>query len=132
MRAVSTSRFTSADPRPVSGDLEHYAQFIRGSRGEFTVAKDQNIRLRSGWFSDRSATYLPAGRPVVTQDTGFGDLFPTGAGLFALSAIEDAVEALEAINADYAAHSRAAGEIAREFFDSDRVLSRLLDKLGEA
>ena len=37
--------------------------YIRGSRGEFTVAKDQNVRLRSGWFSDRSATYLAAGRP---------------------------------------------------------------------
>ena len=35
----------------------------RGSRGEFTVAKDQNVRLRSGWFSDRSAT-VPRGRPA--------------------------------------------------------------------
>ena len=25
-----------------------------------------------GWFSDRSVCYLAAGRPVVTQDTGFG------------------------------------------------------------
>ena len=110
-----------------STDLDEYRCYIASSRGEFTVAKDQNIRLRSGWFSDRSATYLAAGRPVVTQETGFSDLFPTGAGLFAFSTIDEAVEAIKAINADYPAHSRAAAEIAREFFDSDVVLSRLLE-----
>ena len=114
-----------------STDLDEYRDYIASSRGEFTVAKDQNVRLRSGWFSDRSATYLAAGRPVVTQDTGFSDLFPTGTGLFAFSVIEEAVEAIEAINADYATHSRAAADVAREFFDSDVVLSRLLDELGE-
>ena len=114
-----------------STDLDLYRHYIASSRGEFTVAKDQNIRLRSGWFSDRSATYLAAGRPVVTQDTGFGDFLPTGTGLFAFSVIDDAVEAVEAINADYATHSRAAADLAREYFDSDVVLSRLLEELGE-
>jgi Glycosyl transferases group 1 len=89
------------------------------------------VRLRSGWFSDRSATYLAAGRPVVTQETGFSDLFPTGAGLFAFSVIEEVVEAVNAINADYDTHSRMAADVAHEFFDSDIVLSRLLDDLGE-
>ena len=65
-------------------DLDAYRDYIAGSRGEFTVAKDQNVRLRTGWFSDRSATYLAAGRPVITQDTGFGDVLPTGDGLFAV------------------------------------------------
>jgi hypothetical protein len=114
-----------------STDLDEYRSYITASRGEFTVAKDQNVRLRSGWFSDRSATYLAAGRPVVTQDTGFGDLFPTGAGLFAFSTIEEVVAAIETINADYPSHSSAAADIAREFFDSDVVLSRLLNELGE-
>jgi hypothetical protein len=114
-----------------STDLDEYRCYIASSRGEFTVAKDQNVRLRSGWFSDRSATYLAAGRPVVTQETGFSDLFPTGAGLFAFSTIEEAVDAIETINADYPAQSHAAVEIAREFFDSDVVLSHLLDELGD-
>ncbi len=114
-----------------STDLDEYRSYIASSRGEFTVAKDQNVRLRSGWFSDRSATYLASGRPVVTQETGFGDYLPTGAGLFAFSTIEDVVEAIGAINADYPAHSRAATDVAREFFDSDVVLSRLLYDLGE-
>jgi hypothetical protein len=114
-----------------STDLDLYRSYIASSRGEFTVAKDQNVRLRSGWFSDRSATYLGAARPVVTQETGFGDFLPTGMGLFPFSTVEDAVEAIEAINADYWSHSRAAADVAREFFDSDVVLSRLLNELGE-
>ncbi len=68
-----------------STDLDAYRDYIQASRGEFTVAKDQNVRLRTGWFSDRSATYLAAGRPVITQDTGFGDVLPTGEGLFAFT-----------------------------------------------
>ena len=45
------------------------------------------MRLRTGWFSDRSATYLAAGRPVITQDTGFGNVLPTGEGLFAFDSL---------------------------------------------
>ncbi len=66
------------------------------------------MRLRSGWFSDRSATYLAAGRPVITQDTGFGNVLPTGEGLFAFSTADEAAAAVEAINADYERHRRAA------------------------
>ncbi|MEO7501203.1 MAG: hypothetical protein ABIW94_01065, partial [Gemmatimonadaceae bacterium] len=42
----------------VSKDPDAYRSYIQQSRAEFTVAKDQNVRLRSGWFSDRSACYL--------------------------------------------------------------------------
>ena len=59
----------------LSDDIDHYREYIEGSRVELTVAKDQNVRLRSGWFSDRSVTYLAAGRPVVTQETGFSNVF---------------------------------------------------------
>lgn len=111
-------------------DLEGYREFIAGSRGEFTVAKDQNIRFRTGWFSDRSATFLAAGRAVVTQDTAFGAVLPTGSGLFAVSDIEGAAEAIGQIAADPAAHGRAALEIAREHFEADRVLGQLLTQLG--
>ena len=68
-----------------STDADAYRDYIAGSRGEFTVAKDQNVRLRTGWFSDRSATYLAAGRPVISQETGFSNVFPTGEGLFGFS-----------------------------------------------
>jgi len=94
------------------------------------VAKDQNVRLRSGWFSDRSATYLAAGRPVVTQDTAFGNVLPTGEGLFAFSTADEAAAAVEAINADYPRHRRAAAAVGRECFGHDVVLGRLLDEVG--
>jgi hypothetical protein len=118
------------DASEVSDDIDTYRRYIGGSRAEFTVAKDQNVRLRSGWFSDRSATYLAAGRPVVTQDTGFGNVLPTGRGLFGFSTMDEAVAAIDAINTDYEGHSRAAGELARAYFDSDLVLTRLLKDCG--
>lgn len=111
-------------------DIDAYRSYIQQSRGEFTVAKDQNVRLRSGWFSDRSATYLAAGRPVITQETGFSNIFPTGMGLFGFSTMEEILEAVEAVNAAYASHARAAAEIARAYFNYDVVLPRLLEGVG--
>jgi GT2 family glycosyltransferase len=114
----------------VSQDLDVYRDYIGGSRAEFTVAKEQNIRLHSGWFSDRAATYLAAGRPVVTQETGFSRIFPTGAGLFAFSTMDELTAAVDTINSDYEKHRRAAQEIAREFFSHEVVLGKILRELG--
>jgi hypothetical protein len=114
----------------LSDDIDHYRAYVAGSRGEFTVAKDQNIRLRSGWFSDRSATYLAAGRPVITQETGFSNVLPTGRGLFAFSTLDEAAAAVEELNADYIGHTRAAREVAGEYFDAERVLGSLLGQVG--
>src|SRR6185295_11743266 len=88
------------DPLAVSTDPACYRRFIATSKGEFTVAKDVNVRLASGWFSDRSACYLAAGRPVVNQDTGFDRRLPTGRGLFAFRDLEDAVTAVRMIARD--------------------------------
>jgi GT2 family glycosyltransferase len=116
----------------ISTDIDTYRRYIGASLGEFTVAKDQNVRLRSGWFSDRSATYLAAGRPVVTQETGFSNVLPTGKGLLPFVTVEEAAAAVTDVAADYAAHSRAALDVARECFDSAVVLRRLLAELGES
>jgi GT2 family glycosyltransferase len=113
----------------LSADLDVYMRYIVDSRAEFTVAKDQNVRLRSGWFSDRSATYLAAGRPVVTQETGFSRTLPTGEGLFGFSTMDEILAAVEEINSDYERHSAAAREIARDYFDAEKVLSRLLKEV---
>jgi hypothetical protein len=120
------------DGLALSREIHSYRDFVVRSRAEFTVAKDQNVRLRSGWFSDRSACYLAAGRPVVTQDTGFDSFLPTGAGLIAFSGLDEAVAAVEAIEADYATHSRAARELAGERFAAGRVLASLLEQAGLA
>jgi hypothetical protein len=67
---------------------------------------------------------------VITQDTGFGKFVPTGEGLFAFNTTEEAVAAVETINADYEKHSRAARGIAEEYFRAETVLARVLVDLG--
>jgi hypothetical protein len=119
-----------ADALAVSGDAGRYRAYIRGARGEFTVAKDQNVRLRSGWFSDRSACYLAAGRPVITQDTGFGNALPTGKGLFAFRGLDDILAAVDTIETDYDGNRRAARDLAAEYFDAERVVGSLLARAG--
>ena len=115
----------------MSVDYWQYRDYIRRSKGEFTVAKDQYVRLHTGWFSDRSACYLAAGRPVITQETGFTDhLRWQRDGLFAFESLGEIAEAVKSINADYARHSRAAREIAREFFEAEKVLRSLLERAG--
>jgi hypothetical protein len=111
-------------------DPQEYRRYILDSAGEFTVAKEQYVAPRSGWFSDRSACYLAAGRPVVTQDTGFPKFVPTGEGLFAYSTRDEAAVAIEAIASDYERHSAAALEIAREYFNAQRLLERMLAEIG--
>ena len=118
------------DALGVSRSLDDYRAYILRSDGEFTVAKDQNVRFRSGWFSDRSACYLAAGKPVVTQDTGFADVLPVGRGLFAFGTIDDILAAFDDIAADYAGQSRAARAIAEEHFAAERVLTDLLTEAG--
>jgi GT2 family glycosyltransferase len=113
-----------------STDTDAYRDYIAGSRGEFTVAKDQNVRLRTGWFSDRSATYLAAGRPVISQDTAFSNVLPTGEGLFSFSTMDEVLTAIESVNSDYQRHCRAAEEIAAEYFSHEVVLGALLEEIA--
>jgi hypothetical protein len=109
-----------------------YQEYFRRSRAEFTVAKDQNVRLRSGWFSERDACYLASGKPVVAQNTGFGSVIPTGEGLFAFDTLSEAAGAIEEINGDYERHCRAARMLAVEYFDAPAVAARLLADVGLA
>jgi hypothetical protein len=118
------------DPQDLSLNRDAYRTYIQESKGEFTVAKDQYVRLNTGWFSDRSACYLAAGRPVVTQETGFTEHYGGDAGLLAFSSLGELAEATKAINADYARHSRAAGELAQEIFEAETVLRSLLERAG--
>lgn len=113
------------DPFEVTRDPWVYQAYIGGSKAEFSVAKHGYVVSRSGWFSERSANYLASGRPVVVQETGFSDWMDTGLGVVPFSDLESAAAAIEDVEAAYAAHSDAAREIAREHFESRRVLSEL-------
>jgi hypothetical protein len=118
------------DAHKFTTDPASYRAYIIASKGEFTVARDQNVRLRSGWFSERSACYLAAGRPVITQDTGFGTVLPTGEGLFAFNSMDEIITAFEAIQSEYDKHSWAARAIAHDYFRAETVLSKVLKDLG--
>jgi hypothetical protein len=127
---VTEGGWELADPVPLSADMQRYRDFIVTSRGEFTVAKDSYVRAKSGWFSDRSVCYLAAGRPVITQDTGFSKFVETGRGLFGFESLEQIRESVGQINADYARHSVGAIEVAYESFDAYVVLKKLVSEAG--
>jgi hypothetical protein len=107
-----------------------YHAYVTGSRGEFTAVKHGYAHGRTGWFSDRSACYLAAGRPVIMQDTGLSAHLPVGAGLLTFRDTDGAVEALNEVETNHRKHAAAAASFAREFLDSDRVLSKLLRLAG--
>jgi hypothetical protein len=119
------------DPQLVAGNPWSYRRYVQQSSAEFSVAKGMYVKTRSGWFSDRSICYLASGKPVLAQDTGLRHLEP-GEGLLAFGTIEDAVAGAEEICRDYSRHARAARDLAENCFDSDRVLSEVLAKLGIA
>ena len=114
----------------ISRDLDSYRSYIVGSAGEVSAAKEQNVQFRTGWFSERSVTYLAAGRPVIVQDTGFGAALPTGEGLLSFGDLAEATEAVAAVQADPERHRRAAREVAREYLSHEVVLGNMLDHLG--
>ncbi|MDP9271058.1 MAG: ABC transporter ATP-binding protein/permease, partial [Chloroflexota bacterium] len=114
----------------LSRDLDGYRDYVVGSAGEVSVAKEQNVHFRTGWFSERSATYLAAGRPVILQDTGFGAALPTGDGLFAFSNLDEAAAAIAEAQRDPARHRKAAREVAREYLSHEVVLGDMLEQVG--
>jgi len=109
-------------------DLDSYRNYIQSSKAEWSVAKNGYVQGQSGWFSERSACYLASGRPVVVQDTGFPAVLPEGDGIFAFKTIEEATAAIEKIEANYAREAKVARAIAEEYFDSEKVLTRLVEE----
>jgi hypothetical protein len=118
------------DARQPTDTIWNFRDYIGDSRGEVSVSKQGYVRAHSGWFSERSANYLAAGRPVVLQDTGWSDFLPTGRGLFSFTTTEQAQAALRDIEDDPLAHATAARKIAAENFDGARVLDRFLSDAG--
>lgn len=121
--------WTITNPMTVTRNIWTYQDYIVRSAAEFSVAKHGYVASNSGWFSERSAAYLASGRPVVTQDTGFSSWLPTGKGLLRFATPEEALEGIEDVRGRYAEHCRAARDIAEEFFDGRKVLTRMLGQL---
>lgn len=130
LAALAENGWECVDPATVTDTPERYQQFIQGSWAEFGVAKSGYVHSRCGWFSDRSVCYLASGRPVLAQDTGLAHLLPTGEGLLLFASLEEAVAGIAELRRNYPAHAKRARAIAEEYFESDKVLTRLLHSLG--
>ena len=130
LNQLSMNGWRLVDPRLVAGSPEAYQRYIAGSKAELMIPRGMYVQTRSGWFSDRSACYLASGRPVLAQDTGLAALYPIGEGLLTFTTLEGAVSGAEEIGRRYDLHVRAARALAEESFDSDKVLTELLTRLG--
>jgi hypothetical protein len=113
--------------RDVASSPDAYRSYVQRSHGEFSCAKPSCIRFQNAWISDRTLCYLASGKPAVVQDTGPSAYLPKDEGLFRFSTLDEAVAAIEAVNADYPRHCRAARALAEEHFDASRVTARILE-----
>jgi hypothetical protein len=120
------------DPRRLVPDPRSFDDYILNSDAEWSAAQGVYVATNSGWFSDRTVRYLAAGKPVLVQDTGFSRTYPVGEGLIAFRTLDEAVEGVCAIQRDPHRHQQASRALAAAYFDSDKVLGRLLDEVGLA
>lgn len=125
-RALVEHKWQLADPFRVAGDPFSYREYVRYSRGEFSVAKSGYVLSNSGWVSDRTACYLASGKPALVQSTGCEWKFPDQKGLVMFRNHEEAIAGLNAIDEDYLEHCAAARRIAEQHFDSTKVLDQVL------
>jgi len=130
LRALVQHGWKIVEPRAVAGDAEAFRHYVQRSAAEFSVAQGVYVDTNSGWFSDRTVRYLASGKPALVQETGFSQHLPTGEGLIAFRTLDEAVEGARRIMDDYDGHCQAARDIARQYFDSDNVLGRMLEEVG--
>jgi hypothetical protein len=127
LEALRAHGWSWLDPEVETASPDTYRRFVSGSKGEIGLAKAGYVDARSGWFSDRSACYLAAGRPAVVEDTGLAGHLPVGEGLLVYGTAEEAAKALDAVAADVERHRLAARDLAEEHLDAGKVLTRLLE-----
>ena len=130
LAALRNANWQLVNPHDAAGGLDGFRRYVQQSRGEFSVAKSGYVKLRGGWFSDRTVCYLASGRPALVQDTGIAKQLPTGRGLLTFSTMAEAVAGFEAINRDYAGHCAAARKLAEDKFAAPVVLQSILERAG--
>ena len=115
-----------SNPSHTTRNPQGFQDYIRTSKGEWTIAKQGYVITNSGWFSERTLNYMASGKPVIVQDTGFKNFLPTGQGLLCFSNLDEAIDQINRVNADYEIHCLSARRIVEEHFNSTAVLSNLL------
>jgi hypothetical protein len=128
--ALTSNNWILTDPTAWALTPEAFQHSIQRSRGEFSVAKEGYVLSRSGWVGDRTVAYLASGKPAIVEDTGFTRHLPAGKGLLGFTGPDEAVAAIESVEANYNEHAKAARALAEEYFDARKVLTEMLDAMG--
>jgi hypothetical protein len=126
--ALLANGWRLTDPREAAPGPLEFRRYVQRSGAEFSVAQGVYVDTHSGWFSDRTVRYLASGKPALVQDTGFSRNYPVGEGLVPFRTLEEAAAGARRIDAEYDRHSAAARALAEEWFDSDKVLARFLER----
>jgi len=127
---LANYRWNVVDGTATTKSYESFCNYVEKAKAEFSVCKNVFVALNTGWFSDKSAVFLAAGRPVVLEDTGFSEHLPCGVGLIAVKNVEEASLAITEIESNWTKHSKAAREIARDCLDTKVVLNRFLNEIN--
>lgn len=127
---IAEAGWRLVDPAVVAGTPDTFRRYVQQSRGEVSAAKPAYVKARAGWISDRTVTYLASGRPAVVEETGAAVHLPPSAGLRFFRGVDDAAEAIRALEADPIGAARAARAIAEDVFSSRVVLPPLLRWAG--
>jgi hypothetical protein len=106
--------------------LASYRDFIVQSKAEFGIAKQCYVEMRGGWISDRSVSFLAAGRPVVVQETGVSEEFRDDKSFVTYGTADEAASAVSDVSANYHAHAEQTSALVSQHFEAARVVEKLL------
>jgi hypothetical protein len=113
-------------PHRVARTPRAYRLYVASALGEFTAIKGVDVAWQTGWLSDRAATFLALGRPVITEDTGAGKYLPGESGFRFVRTLDQAEAAAKEVVGDWPRLSKQARACAVETFDSAKNLRRIL------
>jgi hypothetical protein len=113
-------------PHRVARTPGAYRRYVAKALGEFTAIKGVDVAWRTGWLSDRAATFLSLGRPVITEETGAGKYLPRESGFHFVRTLDEAEMAAKEVLADWPRLARQARSCAVEVFDSAGNLRKIL------
>jgi len=115
------------DPHRVARTPRKYRRYIANALAEFTAIKGVDVAWRTGWLSDRAASFLATGRPVITEDTGAAKYLPRENGFRFVDGAAEAEAAVREVLADWPRYSKQARCCAVEVFESAKNLRKILD-----
>src|SRR5207247_264735 len=123
---LSESGWHLRDPHRVAKTPARYQRYVASASAEFTAIKGVDVAWQTGWLSDRAATFLAMGRPVITEDTGGSKYLPQKIGFRFVDDLESASDTITEIIADWASLSRQSRSVAVGLFDSESNLRKIL------